>query len=89
MGSENEWHFVQPALSHARTRRSIGHHSKLQKDADVSYSEQLTGYRRNKRGYAPLAERLQEQLDFTAVQSPSDPLYSAQWYLVSSFISPN
>lgn len=85
LGSENQWHFVQPALSHARTRRSIGHHSKLQKDSDVSYSEQLTGYRRAKRGYAPLAaplaERLQEQLDFTAVQSPSDPLYSSQWYL--------
>uniref|UniRef100_A0AC35FQX5 P/Homo B domain-containing protein n=1 Tax=Panagrolaimus sp. PS1159 TaxID=55785 RepID=A0AC35FQX5_9BILA len=28
-----------------------------------------------------LIERLQEQLDFTSVQSPSDPLYPYQWYL--------
>lgn len=41
----------------------------------------MTGYRRLKRGYRPLEERLQEQLDFTAVQSPSDPLYPYQWYL--------
>lgn len=81
MGSENEWHFVQPALSHARTRRSVGHHAKLIKDPDVAHSEQLTGYRRLKRGYVPLAESLSEQLDFTAVQSPTDPLYQSQWYL--------
>ncbi|KAI6217858.1 Peptidase S8 S53 and Proprotein convertase domain containing protein [Aphelenchoides fujianensis] len=81
LGSEHQWHFVQPALSHARTRRSIGHHSKLLKDSDVAYSEQLTGYRRNKRGYRPLEERLQEQLDFSPVQSPGDPLYAYQWYL--------
>lgn len=43
----------------------------------------MLGYRRLKRGYRPLEERLQEQLDFTAVQSPSDPLYEYQWYLVS------
>jgi proprotein convertase subtilisin/kexin type 2 len=79
--SDTEWHFVQPALSHARTRRSVGHHAKLSRDDDVKYVEQLTGYRRNKRGYRPLEERLQEQLDFTSVQSPSDPLYEYQWYL--------
>ncbi|VDN08394.1 unnamed protein product [Thelazia callipaeda] len=28
-----------------------------------------------------LEERLQDQLDFTAVQSPSDPFYPYQWYL--------
>lgn len=81
LGHENQWHFVQPALSHARTRRSIGHHAKLATDSDVSYVEQMTGYRRRKRGYRPLEERLQEQLDFTAVQSPTDPLYQYQWYL--------
>ncbi|CAK5024306.1 unnamed protein product [Meloidogyne enterolobii] len=41
----------------------------------------MTGYKRLKRGYRPLADRLQEQLDFTAVHSPSDPLYQYQWYL--------
>uniref|UniRef100_A0A915D2X5 Neuroendocrine convertase 2 n=1 Tax=Ditylenchus dipsaci TaxID=166011 RepID=A0A915D2X5_9BILA len=106
LGSDTQWHFVQPALSHARTRRSIGHHSKLANDDEfyfdsidcfcinnllfcgvifyapiVAYAEQLLGYRRLKRGYRPLEDRLQEQLDFTAVQSPSDPLYEYQWYL--------
>lgn len=42
----------------------------------------MLGYKRLKRGYRPLEERLQEQLDFTAVQSPTDPLYAYQWYLV-------
>jgi proprotein convertase subtilisin/kexin type 2 len=81
LGSPNQWHFVQPALSHARTRRSLGHHAKLVKDEGVAYVEQMQGYRRLKRGYRPLEESLQEQLDFTAVQSPSDPLYQYQWYL--------
>ncbi|CAD5222733.1 unnamed protein product [Bursaphelenchus okinawaensis] len=81
LGSDTQWHFVHSGLSHARTRRSVGHHVKLNKDNDVAYAEQMTGYRRLKRGYRPLEERLQEQLDFTAVQSPSDPLYPYQWYL--------
>jgi proprotein convertase subtilisin/kexin type 2 len=81
LGSETEWHFVQPALSHARTRRSVGHHKKLSRDDDIKYVEQMVGYRRLKRGYRPLESRLQDQLDFSAVQSPSDPLYPYQWYL--------
>ncbi|KAI1711041.1 subtilase family domain-containing protein [Ditylenchus destructor] len=81
LASDREWHFFQPALSHARTRRSVGHHAKLSSDNEVKYVEQMTGYRRRKRGYRPLEERLQEQLDFTAVQSPGDPLYQYQWYL--------
>ncbi|TKR60408.1 hypothetical protein L596_027661 [Steinernema carpocapsae] len=81
LGSDTEWHFVQPALSHARTRRSIGHHLKLHRDDEVAHVEQLTGYRRLKRGYRALEDRLQEQLDFSSVQSPSDPLYPYQWYL--------
>lgn len=81
LGSDSQWHFVQPALSHARTRRSIGHHVKLAKEDGVAYVEQMQGYRRLKRGYRPLEQRLQEQLDFTAVQSPTDPLYQYQWYL--------
>uniref|UniRef100_A0A915BT12 Neuroendocrine convertase 2 n=1 Tax=Parascaris univalens TaxID=6257 RepID=A0A915BT12_PARUN len=81
LGSETEWHFVQPALSHARTRRSIAHHLKLKNDEDIAHVEQLIGYKRTKRGYRPLEERLQEQLDFTSVQSPTDPLYPYQWYL--------
>lgn len=43
----------------------------------------MVGFKRLKRGYRPLVERLQEQLVFTAVQSPTDPLYKYQWYLVS------
>ena len=35
LGSDKEFHFVQPALSHARTRRSVAHHAKLHKDDDV------------------------------------------------------
>lgn len=81
LGSDTEWHFIQPSLSHARTRRSIGHHVKLSRDDDIRYVEQLVGYRRRKRGYRPLETRLQEQLDFSAVKSPSDPLYPYQWYL--------
>ncbi|ETN74470.1 hypothetical protein NECAME_12954 [Necator americanus] len=81
LGSDHEFHFVQPALSHARTKRSIGHHAKLHNDDDVIHVEQLTGYKRAKRGYRPLAERLQSQFDFSPVQSPTDPLYNYQWYL--------
>jgi proprotein convertase subtilisin/kexin type 2 len=89
LGSDTEWHFVHNGLSHARTRRSVGHNLRLHRDNDVSYVEQLQGYRRLKRGYRPLEvglekqleERLEKQLDFTAVQSPSDPLYPYQWYL--------
>uniref|UniRef100_A0A914HH67 Neuroendocrine convertase 2 n=1 Tax=Globodera rostochiensis TaxID=31243 RepID=A0A914HH67_GLORO len=81
LGLDTQWHFVQPALSHARTRRSVGHHAKLSQDKDIAYVEQMTGYKRLKRGYRPLADRLQKQLDFTSVQSPSDPLYPFQWYL--------
>jgi proprotein convertase subtilisin/kexin type 2 len=81
LGSDTEWHFVQPALSHARTRRSIAHHSRLERDAQVHRVEQQVGYKRLKRGYRPLEERLEQQLDFTSVQSPSDPLYPYQWYL--------
>uniref|UniRef100_A0AC35TVK1 P/Homo B domain-containing protein n=1 Tax=Rhabditophanes sp. KR3021 TaxID=114890 RepID=A0AC35TVK1_9BILA len=94
LGSDTEYHFVQPALIHARTRRSIGHHAKLHKDEGVEHAEQLTGYRRSKRGYrklpepssedyqyAPIEQRLEEQLDFSSVQSPTDPLYPFQWYL--------
>jgi len=89
LGSDTEWHFVHNGLSHARTRRSIGHNLRLHRDNDVSYVEQLSGYRRTKRGYRPLEAgleqqleaRLEKQLDFSAVQSPSDPLYPYQWYL--------
>ncbi|KAL3083079.1 hypothetical protein niasHS_010881 [Heterodera schachtii] len=81
LGSDTQWHFVQPALSHARTRRSFGHNAKLSQDKDIAYVEQMTGYKRLKRGYRPLADRLQKQLDFTSVQSPTDPLYPFQWYL--------
>uniref|UniRef100_A0A1I7XG83 S8_pro-domain domain-containing protein n=1 Tax=Heterorhabditis bacteriophora TaxID=37862 RepID=A0A1I7XG83_HETBA len=82
LGSDHEFHFIQPALSHARTKRSIGHHAKLHNDNDILRVEQLTGYKRTKRGYRPLVERLQNQLDFSSVQSPTDPLYNYQWYLV-------
>ncbi|KAE9553586.1 hypothetical protein FO519_003181 [Halicephalobus sp. NKZ332] len=81
LGSDTQFHFVHSGLSHARTRRSVAHHSKLHNDDDVAYAEQLVGYRRLKRGYRPLEERLQEQLDFSSVQSPTDPLYAYQWYL--------
>uniref|UniRef100_A0A0N4ZS55 Neuroendocrine convertase 2 n=1 Tax=Parastrongyloides trichosuri TaxID=131310 RepID=A0A0N4ZS55_PARTI len=81
LGSETEFHFVQPALSHARTKKSIGHHAKLHHDDAVVHAEQLTGYRRTKRGYHSLEERLEEQLDFSDIQSPTDPLYPYQWYL--------
>uniref|UniRef100_A0A7E4VXU8 Neuroendocrine convertase 2 n=1 Tax=Panagrellus redivivus TaxID=6233 RepID=A0A7E4VXU8_PANRE len=81
LGSDTQFHFVHNGLSHARTRRSVAHHSKLHNDDGVSYAEQLVGYRRLKRGYRPLEDRLQDQLDFTSVQSPSDPLYPYQWYL--------
>lgn len=81
LGSDTEWHFIQPALSHARTKRSTGHHKKLLNDIDIEHVEQLQGFKRTKRGYRALEERLQEQLDFSSVQSPSDPLYPYQWYL--------
>lgn len=80
-GSDNEYHFVQPALVHARTRRSAGHHAKLHNDDEVVHVEQLKGYTRTKRGYRPLEQRLESQFDFTSVMSPSDPLYGYQWYL--------
>ncbi|CAG9532964.1 unnamed protein product [Cercopithifilaria johnstoni] len=81
LGSTTDWHFIQPALSHARTKRSVAHFKKLNDDHDVVHVEQLTGFKRVKRGYRALEERLQQQLDFTAAQSPTDPLYQYQWYL--------
>ena len=36
LGSDTEWHFVHPGLSHARTRRSLGHHIRLKRDLGVS-----------------------------------------------------
>ena len=41
------------------------------------------GYKRVKRGYRQLEEQL-GMLDFTdSFQSPTDPYYQYQWYLVS------
>lgn len=37
LGSKTDWHFVQPALSHARTKRSFSHYKKLNDDRDVSF----------------------------------------------------
>uniref|UniRef100_A0A914ZFV0 Peptidase S8 pro-domain domain-containing protein n=1 Tax=Panagrolaimus superbus TaxID=310955 RepID=A0A914ZFV0_9BILA len=51
LGSDTQFHFVHNGLSHARTRRSVAHHAKLHGDDDVAYAEQMTGYRRLKRGY--------------------------------------
>ncbi|VDN58879.1 unnamed protein product [Dracunculus medinensis] len=81
LNSNTEWHFIQPALSHARTKRSVVHHFKLKNDNDVVHVEQLVGFKRVKRGYRALEERLQGQLDFTSIHSPTDPLYPYQWYL--------
>uniref|UniRef100_A0A0N5AHZ4 Neuroendocrine convertase 2 n=1 Tax=Syphacia muris TaxID=451379 RepID=A0A0N5AHZ4_9BILA len=81
LGSDTEWHFVQPALSHARTKRSIGHHRKLLKDNDIAYAEQLQGFKRTKRGYRALEEHFSEKIPLKASMSPTDPLYPYQWYL--------
>lgn len=80
LGSDSEWHFIHPAVPHSRTKRSIPHHRLLKQDPEVKFVTQQLGYRRTKRGYRPLEEKLKE-LDFNLLQSPSDPLYPYQWYL--------
>lgn len=80
LGSLNEWHFQHPGLPHARTRRSVYHHRRIKRDHEVKFVTQLTGFKRRKRGYRPLEEKL-KNLDFTPLKSPTDPYYKYQWYL--------
>jgi proprotein convertase subtilisin/kexin type 2 len=80
LGSETEWHFIHPHVSHARTRRSIHHHRTLKGDPEVEFATQLTGFKRVKRGYRPLEQKL-KALEFANPKSPTDPYYKYQWYL--------
>ncbi|VDP08442.1 unnamed protein product [Soboliphyme baturini] len=81
IGSKNEWHFVSPALPHSRTRRSVLHYRKLKKDPDVHFVLQQEGFRRVKRGFRQLKERLKAEKAAVLANSPTDPLYPFQWYL--------
>uniref|UniRef100_A0A915KMT9 Uncharacterized protein n=1 Tax=Romanomermis culicivorax TaxID=13658 RepID=A0A915KMT9_ROMCU len=80
LGSENEWHFVAGNVPKARTRRSVFHSRKLNSDPQVARAVQQPGYKRSKRGYTGLKEKL-KALDFAPLMSPTDPLYKFQWYL--------
>jgi len=80
LGSESEWHMKDHALPHARTKRSLYRHRKIRSDPEVKFVSQLIGYRRQKRGYRPLEEKL-KALEFKSLNSPTDPLYPYQWYL--------
>lgn len=80
LGSINEWHMKDHSLPHARKRRSIYRHRQIRSDPEVNFVSQVVGYKRVKRGYRPLEDKL-KSLEFKSLNSPTDPLYSAQWYL--------
>jgi proprotein convertase subtilisin/kexin type 2 len=80
LGSDSEWHMKDHALPHARTKRSLYKHRTIRSDPEVKFVTQQIGYRRLKRGYRPLEEKL-KALEFKSLNSPSDPLYPYQWYL--------
>ena len=73
---------VLSGLAHARTRRSIYHHRKIRSQPGVKLAEQLAGYKRVKRGYPDLQAHLQDLSFADRLDSPSDPLYKHQWYVV-------
>jgi len=56
IGSNNDYHFVQRALPHARTKRSVLHTRQLKADPMIHKAVQQMGFRRFKRGYK--ADRL-------------------------------
>ncbi|KAK0098162.1 hypothetical protein PV326_010739 [Microctonus aethiopoides] len=87
LGSQTEYHFVQHALPHARSKRSVPHVRRLKIDPLVHTAIQQMGFKRVKRGYSPLSvdnlvplytrKLMKEDIN----QDPSDPLFQHQWYL--------
>lgn len=59
----------------------------MQNLCQVHAFRQEPGYKRVKRGYKPLEEQL-KSLDFQSrLESPTDPYYQYQWYLVSIWLT--
>jgi len=83
IGSGHEYHFIQRALPHARTKRSVLHTRQLKTDPSVHSAVQQIGFRREKRGFKSLrVENLVPNLPPTKQQNdPTDPYFPYQWYL--------
>ncbi|XP_071539897.1 neuroendocrine convertase 2 [Panulirus ornatus] len=81
-GSPGEYHFVQHALPHARSKRSVPHTRQLKADPHVRSAYQQSGFKRVKRGFKPL--RVENLVPLHTIQShrdPTDPYFPYQWYL--------
>ncbi|XP_064600512.1 neuroendocrine convertase 2-like [Liolophura sinensis] len=86
LGSNREFHFTHPAVSHARMRRSVHHTRILKAHPMVKRAIQQSGFVRHKRGYKPIQGVLLKDInDFSDLQlkqdEPTDPLYKKEWYL--------
>ncbi|CAG9765727.1 unnamed protein product [Ceutorhynchus assimilis] len=80
MRSKSEYSFVNHALPHARSKRSLTHTRKLKSDPLISTAIQQPGFVRVKRGYKPLkVENLVQNIE--PHQDPTDPYFPYQWYL--------
>ena len=80
VGSEDEYHFKHEALPHARTKRSVPHIRKLKADPQIESAVQQSGFKRVKRGFAPL--RVENLIDVPLrPEDPTDPYFQFQWYL--------
>lgn len=81
LGSSDEYHFVQNALPHARSKRSIPHMRRLKSDPSVHTAFQQIGFKRVKRGYQPLKVENLVPIAQLNMEDPTDPYFPYQWYL--------
>ncbi|KAF7992328.1 hypothetical protein HCN44_001653 [Aphidius gifuensis] len=86
LGNQKEYQFLQKALPHARSKRSVPHTRRLKIDPLIHTAVQQTGFRRVKRGNRLLNTENLLTLNnkFMKVQvgpEPSDPYFQYQWYL--------
>jgi len=79
LGSKSEYHFVHRGLSHARTKRSLAHMKAIKIHPFVKRAIQMTGFKRQKRGYTGLLIDPEQMAPIG--QEPTDPYFQYQWYL--------
>nr|CAG4640704.1 EOG090X02T5 [Eulimnadia texana] len=80
LGSKDEYHFVNLALPHARSKRSVLHTRQLKADPLIHKAVQQVGFRRVKRGYRQLPAVAEPKVN-TEQKDPTDPYFPYQWYL--------
>jgi len=84
ISSNDDYHFIQRALPHARIKRSVLHTRKLKADPMIHKAVQQIGFRRFKRGYkAERSPQSAAQADNVVhkMRDPTDPYFPYQWYL--------